>query len=587
MNIMVRKTIARSYERKLLAVALLLFTSVFHGTVCYAQNDDDDDIVLTDSTSTDWGGGGGGGLNPQEPDEPVTSLKLSYDAVTLEGGETVRLVATVNQRAKNKSIKWISANDDIAFVDFDGTVTGLHIGVTTITAISVDKPAITAICTVTVTSDYVPPTSGYVIPWGRTEGWTVKYQVVPYSMDPGDISWTQPCYDDSSWPVLTGPIGNDGERNYQWEGDHTGFNLRYEFNLPVVDQNSVFTFYAIHDDDLWIYLNGELVGNFSGWSNWQERSVVIPTEKFVKGKNQLALRIMQGDGGQYLDFALFQKARRNATGAVLPDVPFEFYYNAIDYNDQDLYIPNQDKANLKGASLNLSANLPEKVGDLLRITGRCEGFIDKWGKGSTESGAYFYRQGQDCMTIVAKVAPRLNTGNASDFVSNRGGGHNYMWRIGDNNSSFLHTGTAYQDSRSLVLTSDQPQVLAVRVDGANDYILLQNLTTGESKRVDGVNWGGGNNVFKFFYNDGGEYYLGDFYWIYYSFELLTDKQLAMFSENQPLVGDVNGDGVVNIADAAAVLNVMAGKSTRDGDVNGDGVVNIADVAAVLNIMAGK
>ena len=60
-----------------------------------------------------------------------------------------------------------------------------------------------------------------------------------------------------------------------------------------------------------------------------------------------------------------------------------------------------------------------------------------------------------------------------------------------------------------------------------------------------------------------------------------------FMKGLSLIGDVNGDGVVNIADAAAVLNVMAGKSTRDGDVNGDGVVNIADVAAVLNIMAGK
>ena len=58
-------------------------------------------------------------------------------------------------------------------------------------------------------------------------------------------------------------------------------------------------------------------------------------------------------------------------------------------------------------------------------------------------------------------------------------------------------------------------------------------------------------------------------------------------DETPVTGDVNGDGVVNIADVAAVLNIMAGNTTGDGDVNGDGAVNIADVAAVLNIMAGN
>jgi len=63
--------------------------------------------------------------------------------------------------------------------------------------------------------------------------------------------------------------------------------------------------------------------------------------------------------------------------------------------------------------------------------------------------------------------------------------------------------------------------------------------------------------------------------------------LILTTEPQGLKGDVNADGVVNIADVAAVLNIMAGNSTVNGDVNGDGVVNIADVAAVLNIMAGN
>ena len=51
-------------------------------------------------------------------------------------------------------------------------------------------------------------------------------------------------------------------------------------------------------------------------------------------------------------------------------------------------------------------------------------------------------------------------------------------------------------------------------------------------------------------------------------------------------GDLNRDGKVDIADAVAVLEVMA----RDGndaeaDLNGDGKVDIADFVAVLEIMA--
>ena len=331
-----------------------------------------------------------------------------------------------------------------------------------------------------------------------------------------------------------GPIGDKGERNFEWEGDWNGYNLRRTFNMSVVDPNSIFTFSAIHDDDLWIYLNGELVAYFDGWSSDSERSINIPSDKFIKGRNVLALRIMEAEGGQYLDYSLYQRCPRiSQHNVVLPDVSFEFYYDARDYAPEDQCIPNHIYANLKDAQLQLTENLPSIIeeGKALRINDRCEGFIDKWEKGSTESGAYFYRHGQDCMTIVAKVAARLNTGNVCDFVTNRGNEYNYMWRIGDHNSMFLHTNFGYNGSgRVMQLDSETPQILSVRADGVNNYILLDNLTTGEHKRVNGIYWGEGDSVFKIFYNNDGEYYLGDFYWIYYSFELLTDAQLEEFGK---------------------------------------------------------
>lgn len=75
----------------------------------------------------------------------------------------------------------------------------------------------------------------------------------------------------------------------------------------------------------------------------------------------------------------------------------------------------------------------------------------------------------------------------------------------------------------------------------------------------------------------------------------TDKQVinceavTVLSTPDVAVGDINGDGVVDIADVNAVINMMLGKvdSTPAGDVNADGRVDIADVNAVINAMLGK
>jgi hypothetical protein len=55
-----------------------------------------------------------------------------------------------------------------------------------------------------------------------------------------------------------------------------------------------------------------------------------------------------------------------------------------------------------------------------------------------------------------------------------------------------------------------------------------------------------------------------------------------------LVGDVNLDGTVDIADAVCVLNAMAEQSVPGNpDVNNDGEVDIADLVTILNIMAAQ
>ena len=58
-------------------------------------------------------------------------------------------------------------------------------------------------------------------------------------------------------------------------------------------------------------------------------------------------------------------------------------------------------------------------------------------------------------------------------------------------------------------------------------------------------------------------------------------------ETPSLPGDVNSDGIVNVADIASIISQMAGTADygKPADVNGDGIVNVADIANVITIMA--
>ena len=284
----------------------------------------------------------------------------------------------------------------------------------------------------------------------------------------------------------------------------------------------------------------------------------------------------------------------------LPNVSFEFNYNACEYDQVAHAIPNHKEADLGEYNLQLSGNFPTYdagAGSLL-MNSICRGWIDKWNFESTSSGQYFYRSGSDDMTVIFKVAPDLNS-KSCDFIANRGGGHNYMVRVDGNcNRFYLHTGTAYRGDRSIALTSEDEQVLVVRVNGSGNYILLDNLTTGESLKINDINWGGSDNVFKLFYNNDGEYFLGKFFWVYYSKEYLSDEQVdAVKKYNNDvlpnaLYADMNKDGIVDVTDIVALINYIA---TNDAsnidlkwvDMNSDGIVDITDVVFLTNYISNN
>ena len=77
-----------------------------------------------------------------------------------------------------------------------------------------------------------------------------------------------------------------------------------------------------------------------------------------------------------------------------------------------------------------------------------------------------------------------------------------------------------------------------------------------------------------------------------TFGLFGEVYTVTFDTNTfTIKGDVNLDGIVDMADIATVISVMAGSASgslaSNADVNGDGKVDVADIATIISEMAAK
>ena len=63
--------------------------------------------------------------------------------------------------------------------------------------------------------------------------------------------------------------------------------------------------------------------------------------------------------------------------------------------------------------------------------------------------------------------------------------------------------------------------------------------------------------------------------------------LDYFGDNDNLLGDMNGDGILNILDLVTLVNlILSNEYMETGDLNEDGVLNILDVVILANIILG-
>ena len=80
---------------------------------------------------------------------------------------------------------------------------------------------------------------------------------------------------------------------------------------------------------------------------------------------------------------------------------------------------------------------------------------------------------------------------------------------------------------------------------------------------------------------------GNFHFVLNVGEITTLTVLGIPAPALP--GDYNGDGIVDITDVNAVINMMLGKEPYMAicDFDGSGNIDISDVNAVINKMLGK
>ena len=124
---------------------------------------------------------------------PVASVSLDRTAVTITGGYTETLVATVLPvDATNKGVNWSSSDTSVATVDSDGIVTAIGVGSATITVTTVDGSH-TATCQVMVPPSLVIVT-GVELNKAATsllvgEEETLTATVIPATALNKDVSW--------------------------------------------------------------------------------------------------------------------------------------------------------------------------------------------------------------------------------------------------------------------------------------------------------------------------------------------------------------------------------------------------------------
>lgn len=119
--------------------------------------------------------------------------------------------------------------------------------------------------------------------------------------------WMKPGFDDSQWKKGIAPFGdNKNISKTMWLTRDIW--MRREFTINTTDWNNLFL-KLWHDDDVEVYLNGEVVYATKGWTS---KFIYVPVKeeiksKLKKGKNILAVHVINTAGGAWMDAGIVEE----------------------------------------------------------------------------------------------------------------------------------------------------------------------------------------------------------------------------------------------------------------------------------------
>ena len=206
----------------------------------------------------------------------------------------------------------------------------------------------------------------------------------------------------------------------------------------------------------------------------------------------------------------------------LPDVPFTVNYNAKQYNASTKTLL-KTEGQLADVDAVITAGTPRVNDGYLTIASNTRATISGYQN-------YFNRSNSTPnLTIISK---QKTNGSNGHMFANRDSNYNWMYRCYSNKLT-LH-GTSEQGS---VAVTTQPVIESVRVD-SNRLLTYNNYTDNTSSTYSSFNYGGTNKtataLFAGYAYSSGEWFVGDFYWVYMCQGTLTDEQVQQvidYNEN--------------------------------------------------------
>ena len=199
--------------------------------------------------------------------------------------------------------------------------------------------------------------------------------------------------------------------------------------------------------------------------------------------------------------------------ASLPDVPFTVNYNANNY-DSTTHTLLKTSGQLANVDAVITAGTPTVNDGYLTIASSTRATISGY-------QSYFNRDNNNPnLTIISK---QNTNGSNCHMFANRDSNFNWMYRC-YNNKLTLH-GSSEQGG---VAVTTQPVIESVRVNSSR-LATYNNYTNGTSSTYSNFSYGSTNSgkfaLFAGYASSTGEWFVGDFYWVYMSQNTLTDEQV--------------------------------------------------------------